>query len=61
METFSLAHRFDMRDLLRSCAEVLDQCMNPSDVCHILDAAEYYGHVELAAKCWYLIKNCTPM
>lgn len=60
MEIFSLAHRFDMGDLLRACAEVLDSCMNCSDVCRVLEAAKYYGHRELAAKCWDLIKDNTP-
>ncbi|CAN0320701.1 unnamed protein product [Laminaria digitata] len=60
MEVFSLAHRFDMRDLLRACAEVLDECMQCDDVCRVLEAAAYYGHADLAAKCWGLIKDSAP-
>lgn len=60
MEVFSLAHRFAMSELLRACAEVLEECMNCNDVCRVLQAAEYYGHSELAAKCWDLIKDSTP-
>lgn len=60
MEVFSLAHRFGMTELLRACAEVLDECMNCNDVCRVLEAAEYYGQPELAAKCWDLIKESTP-
>ncbi|CAM9491162.1 unnamed protein product [Ectocarpus fasciculatus] len=60
MDIFSLAHRFGMGELLKACAEVLDECMNCDDVCRVLEAAEYYGHDELAAKCWDLIKENTP-
>ncbi|CAM9846281.1 unnamed protein product, partial [Ectocarpus sp. 8 AP-2014] len=60
MDIFSLAHRFGMCELLKACAEVLDECMNCDDVCRVLEAAEYYGHDELAAKCWDLIKDNTP-
>lgn len=60
MDIFSLAHRFGMDELLRACAEVLDQSMNCEDVCRVLEAAEYYGHAELATKCWHLIKENTP-
>ncbi|CAM9768954.1 unnamed protein product [Ectocarpus sp. 4 AP-2014] len=60
MDIFSLAHRFGMGELLKACAEVLDECMNCDDVCRVLEAAEYYGHDELAAKCWDLIKDNTP-
>lgn len=59
MEIFSLAHRFDMGDLLRACAEVLDECMTCEDVCRVLETAEYYGHDELAAKCWELVADNT--
>ncbi|CAB1116084.1 unnamed protein product [Ectocarpus sp. CCAP 1310/34] len=60
MDIFSLAHRFGMGELLKACAEVLDECLNCDDVCRVLEAAEYYGHDELAAKCWDLIKDNTP-
>ncbi|CAM9249654.1 unnamed protein product [Scytosiphon promiscuus] len=60
MDIFSLAHRFGMGELLRACAEVLDQSMNCDDVCRVLEAAEYYGHAELVTKCWHLIKENTP-
>lgn len=59
MELFSLAHGFAMDDLLRSCATVLDECMNCDDVCRVLEAAEYYGHLELSAKCWDFIAKST--
>lgn len=60
MEVFSLAHRFDMSELLRACADVLDECMQCDDVCRVLEAAAYYGHADLAAKCWDLIKDSAP-
>lgn len=60
MEIFSLAHRFGMGELLTACAGVLDECVNCDDVCRVLEAAEYYGHDELTAKCWDFIKDSTP-
>lgn len=60
MEVFALAHRFGMNELLRACADVLDECMNCNDVCRVLEAAEYYDQPELVAKCWELIKESTP-
>lgn len=60
MDVFSLAHRFGMDELLRACAEVLDECMNCDDVCRVLEAVEYYQDEALEAKCWDLIKENTP-
>lgn len=60
MDIFSLAHRFGMDDLLRACAEVLDECINCDDVCRVLEAVEYYQDEVLEAKCWDLIKESTP-
>lgn len=60
MDIFSLAHRFGMDELLRACAEVLDECMNCDDVCRVLEAVEYYQDEVLEAKCWDLIKESTP-
>lgn len=60
MNIFSLAHRFGMNELLRACAEVLDECMNCDDVCRVLEAVEYYQDEVLEAKCWDLIKESTP-
>ena len=55
-----MAHRFGMSEMLRACAEVLDECMTYQDVCSVLEAAEYYGHSALVAKCLDLIKDSTP-
>ncbi len=60
MDIFSLAHRFGMNELLRACAEVLDECMNCDDVCRVLEAVDFYQNKALEAKCWELIRESTP-
>lgn len=60
MELFSLAHQFSMDELLGACVTVLNECMNCDDVCRVLEAAVYYGHLELSEKCWDLIAESTP-